>query len=124
METIINHLEEELRNSNSNIETLLEEYSKLEDINRDLISLKANIIGDTVNLKAKTTFLKKEIEIRKAHLDTIMKSQNQTILDKRAQKQSKLETSLKTINDLISQINSRKNIGLENISEEILYIIN
>jgi chromosome segregation ATPase len=124
MEQIVKHLEDELKKSNTNLESLMDEYSKLEDTNRDLLLQKVNIIGETANFKAKTNFLKKEIEIRRSHLDEIMKSHNTRISEVKQKKLNKIKTCLSEINNLIAHINNRKDIKLEKISEELLYIIN
>jgi hypothetical protein len=81
-------------------------------------------MGESSQHKAKMNFIKKEIDIRKAYLDDIIKNSRMTVSERMDLKRTKFETSLSTINQMISSINSNSKIGLENINEDILYIIN
>ena len=121
---IVKHLEEDLKKSNLNLETLLEEFSKLEEKNRALLDQKISIIEETAQSKARINFFRKEIDIRKTHLDDVMKSRSERLSDGRNNRYSKITNSISNINDMITSINSKRDIGLENISDELLYIIN
>ena len=65
MENIVRNLEDELTVSNNKINKLLEEYTKHDDIGKELINQKSIIINETLSLKSKCNFYKKEVEIRK-----------------------------------------------------------
>ena len=121
---IVKHLEEDLKKSNLNLETLLEEFSKLEEKNRALLDQKISIIEETAQSKARINFFRKEIDIRKTHLDDVMKSRSERLSDGKNDRYFKITNSISCINELITSINSKRDIGLENISDVLLYIIN
>lgn len=120
MESIASNLENELLKTKLNIETLLNEYSKLEEINRELTIKKAEIIGESACLKAKTNFLKKEIEIKRLHVDDKIKKHNKNFTETREKKINTSRNLIRSINELVTDINNQRELGLETISEELL----
>ena len=124
MENIVKYLDDELTVSNVKISKLIEEFTKLDDISKELIDQKTSIINETLILKSKCNFLKKEIEIRKIYLEDIMKKQKSTNEDIKRVKNSYIHELTSAVENSINLINSMKNLDLVNFTEDIMYIYN